>query len=162
MEVRGTLYKAGTEQAKSGKDVFKIGIRPEGGKDWELTLFDPNLIETCTKLKGKQVAAIVEKPQGEKYWNMMGIKEATGATKPASEPNQPKETDWDKIGRQKARCSILQAAVAFCNGVAEHDADAADAIRVAQQFEAYVFSEIPASKQPESKPAMKAEELPSE
>jgi len=71
----GMLFKAGEETAKSGKDVFKVGIR-EGDKDWEYTLFDTAHIKVAKENKGKAVKVVAEKGDSG-FWNVKSIEPAT-------------------------------------------------------------------------------------
>lgn len=140
MEIQGTVFKATTELSKSGKDIFKIGIRlDDGSKDWELSVFDAQMIANIILLKGKHVSAVVEK--GEKYWNLLGIKESGISSHRAEKLPQPKPADWDMIGRQKARCSLVQSACQHLS--ASGQAKPETIIEYAKKFESYVFSPMP-------------------
>ena len=166
----------GNSEGEIGKEIMRnlVAIQsrreftPQGGKlgvyfggvvqgiegQLEFGTYDP-IIQAHIVL-GQNVDIKWDEAPGKEYQGKPTVKRTVRqlfvAGKPLVEKQQRQwsgkksDTDWDVVGRQKARCSILQAAVAFCNGVAEHDANATDAVRVAQQFEAYVFSPVPTTK----------------
>ena len=154
----GMLFKAGEETAKSGKDVFKVGIR-EGDKDWEYTLFDTAHIKVAKENKGKAVKVVAEKGDSG-FWNVKSIEPATeeAMVKAAESANHngrhygrsPEERQ--EIAVQVAVKSVTELWVA--DRMSDKDPEVV-ALRV------WLLEQLSAKETPPEKPA-KAKETPKE
>lgn len=120
-------------------------IYKDKGKEWKKRLWHPEMRAFAAELhKTQQIKAVFEKV--DKYFEIKSLSFPEDEETPTATPTHtplPKETDWDMIGRQKARCSILQAAVAAC--VVTGAVSVEDIVNVAQGLESYVFSPMPSS-----------------
>ena len=77
------------------------------------------------------------------YWNITKVERGTaqGAPTKGKEAPQSKETDWDTIGRQKARCSLVESSCKF--HATRKESTPEDVVITAKVFEEYIFSPIP-------------------
>ena len=88
---------------------------------------------------GADIAVTWEKKGN--YWNITKVERGTAQDAPQTGRKAPvkAETDWDTIGRQKARCSLISSACERNAG--RTDTKPADIVLEAKVYEAYVFSE---------------------
>lgn len=159
MNLTGTITTAGWKPNRDKtKNVFSFGFN-DGGKDKTIYLKtdEVELQNIAMSMIGKVVTMEGEEStSGDRtYFNPSSIKPAPESAQPVK-TTPAKETDWDLIGRQKARCDLFQSACHLLAGVYGTANAVAitnlgeQAVIIAQIGEAYVFSE---SKQPEPKPA---------
>ena len=91
---------------------------------------------------GADIAVTWEKKGN--YWNITKVERGTAQDAPKTGGKAPvkAETDWDTIGRQKARCSLIASACERNAG--RTDTKPADIVLEAKVYEAYVFGEVKA------------------
>jgi hypothetical protein len=130
MEVLGKLTKAGLEG--DAKKYFFATVVPSTGKEWHVGVPDEAVRKAATALVGKLVKATMTK--GEKYWGMTGV-ESAGSNGGGT---AKEDVDWDRIGRQKARCSIITSVCTlFSNAKALPTPD--EMVDTCRVFENYVY-----------------------
>ena len=89
---------------------------------------------------GADIAVTWEKKGN--YWNITKVERGMAQDAPKTGGKAPvkAETDWDTIGRQKARCSLIGSA---CDrNAGRTDTKPADIVLEAKVYEAYVFGEV--------------------
>jgi hypothetical protein len=106
-------------------------------KEWNKRLYDAGLINTAKALKIGQSVPLTFEKQGQ-YWEITKI----GGSAPKQAVNAPvkAETDWDTIGRQKARCSLIESAANFHKD--REKSTPQDVMLTAKVWEDYVFSPV--------------------
>jgi len=91
---------------------------------------------------GADIAVTLTLNEKTKFWNITKVERGTAQDAPKTGGKAPvkAETDWDTIGRQKARCSLIGSACERNAG--RTDTKPADIVLEAKVYEAYVFGEV--------------------
>lgn len=107
MERVGLVFKADTEVARSGNDVFRLGIRGTDGKEYTYTVFDEGMKETAKSLRNNNAKITINKKEGSKFWDLEAIE-------PATESAISKDKDRsDDTGRRITELANLKSACAL-------------------------------------------------
>jgi hypothetical protein len=148
MVLNGVITKAGWAPNKAKtKDVFSFTIKLDDGKDKNIWTKDEALQKQILALILKHVT--IDAQENGTFIDPIAIKESEAPKQAPQEQvvskviPQNKETDWDMIGRQKARCSILDSVSNLFSGKLGNGVSVDTVISTAIKLEEYVFSPMP-------------------
>lgn len=159
LQISGVITTAQFKPTKNdpSKNTMVFSVAPDdGGKHEDFYANNTQLQAEVTANLNRHVT--IEYTMNGKWKNIQSITESEAPIPPNHAPIPPtdlvtiakqvetKQTDWDMIGRQKARCSILQSFCNFFSGSSEVTS-VKDIISACEDGEAYVFSPMP-SKEP--------------